>query len=575
MLVKFKDIKKYFINYVCAYKWIKMFLLPAICILGIVNFLEIFTLKESAKFVKINRSNDKWVLSTIIMCIMMYTFLKFIADTFSTYMVSYITQKAYTDFFGEFLNITYSEFHKYGIGEKHFDIRRRAVAISMFFSALTINFVVNLMFFIWVTFEVCSKLNFFSFIKILSALTMFLIAIFLLQSLRANLRIKVIQGFEENSKKMYDVLFNYERIVAYNNEEIELRKYYKSMSNQCFYNKLFWVTFEVGNFVTDALFCFLSIFIFLEYSKQSFATPKEAAEAAAILTSIVKSLETKVKFMAKIISVLVMHYTNFDESIVKNAQKENNERSTTLILFEKDVKCSDLKFKHNKRIILNGVNISIMKGDKIALVGTNGCGKSTFLKLLLGFYIYDGKIEIDDHDYKSLGTKQIRDMYSYIPQDSQLFDVSVLDNIKMGNKSLSNEEIVSLCIQFGYHKLFKTIGYDFNVGSRGKKISGGERQKIAFMRAVARKAPLMLMDEPTANLDKNSEKIFIEHIKSKLETKTVLMIVHNLETLRYFDKVYFFNNKTIEAIGTFDDLYSKHNNFKKFYNSALSKQNKI
>lgn len=566
-----KKFKYYADNYLFAYKWIKVLLIPSIVVLVLINFLEVQTMTKIVMFTKEKTDADGWILITIAASLLFQGFLKVFFDIFSSYMVSYIVQKAYADFFGEYLHITYAEYSKYGIGEKHYAIRRRAVAISMFFTSFAVKFICDFFFFAWIMINVCTKLSLPSMFKVLGMVCIFIICLFILHGVRSTIRRKANSGFEEAGKKMYDVLFSYERIVAYNNLDEESRKYKKSMSNQYKYNVIFWTVTELGDFLLAAMFCFLTVFIFYEFHGSTFMSEKEAIDDAAVLSALLKSLEGKVKLMAKLLSNLVTQYTNFDQSLIEHAELEKVNKGIQIKTFEDSLVTKNIEFAYNKKVIFTNVNCGITKGQKIAIVGANGTGKSTFLKLLLGFCTYNGSVELDGWDYKNISLAHLRQLISYIPQHSQLFDLTILENIKAGNKNMSTEEIVQICDKFEYHSLFKELGYDKRVGSRGRNLSGGERQKISFMRAVVKNAPIILMDEPTANLDAASEKDFIKHVTKVLKTTTILMIVHNLETLKEFDSIYFFRDKTLGAMSSFDELYNNNTHFREFYSSEQKK----
>ncbi|OQS54551.1 ATM1 [Ecytonucleospora hepatopenaei] len=569
--IDFKKLNLYFKNYLCAHKWIRVLLIPALLVLGLANYLELQSSKKITAFAK-NISTEASTLTLITLFILFYNILKMFFDFFTSYMVSYIVRKAYADFFGEFLQIKHCEFFKHGIGEKHYNVRRRAVAVSMFFTTFFVNFILNFMFFCFAVGNICVYIQMLSALKLFLILTMFIICVISIQYFRSIIRRKANVGFEKGTKKLYDMLFNYERIVAYNNHNIESNKYFEALDDQCKYNQFFWVSFEFGNLLTEFLFALLGVFIFSELHKTKNISDDKAIELAAIVSTLIKKLSEKLTTMTRLISTLVTNYTNFTQSIIENAEYEKTAGGVSIKTFDESITVSDLEFKYGEKIIFTDVSCKIQKGEKIAIVGPNGVGKSTFLKMFLKFYDFEGSIEIDGWDFLTMDCVQTRKFFSYIPQDTQLFDKSILENLKSGNEQINSEEIIALCDKFNYHTLFKKLGYDKKVGSRGKNLSGGEKQKIAFMRAVIRNSPVILMDEPTANLDVNSEEEFIKNIVKHLKTKTVLMIVHNLQTLHFFDKIYFFNNKTLFDTGSFDDVYKRNKTFRNFY--TLSQNDK-
>lgn len=535
------------------------------------NWLEIIIIQKVTTFVESTVLEGEKTLFLIGAIILISNTLTYGASVFCTYLVAYLTQKGYSSFFEEFLYIIYPEFTKYSIGEIQYCIQRRATSLGVFFQMLTIRFMMGLLFFIVAVIKICFSLPLMSTIKVIFGICIFLTFVGVLQIFRADVRIKGNTGFEENGKKMYDILFNYERIVAYNNLNLELQKYYKAQYNQNYYLKIFWILYEFGNLTLDILLVLLSTFILLEYNEKSLLGNINVKNEIGELTILLKNLENYVKVLSKDIAFLVTHYTNFTQSLTDDVETEHIQNKISIKQIEKGITASNLSFTRGNKVIFNNVNVAILNGKKIAITGLSGCGKSTFMNILLGFNDYQGSLEIDGWEFSSLNIKDIRDLIAYVPQDSQLFDMSIMENIKMGNNTIDNETVIDLCKKYNYHKLFKKLGYNFKVGSRGKCISGGERQKIAFMRAMVKDTPLIFLDEPTANLDKTSEKELIINLITYSPDKTVLMIVHNLKILKYFDLIFFFANHTLKSVGSFDDLYSNDKTFNEYYISSTTK----
>lgn len=574
MLFNLGKVHRYLTNYILVFKWIRTLLIPALAILLAANYLEIMALKKMMTFSKAATPKDATdkVLYQIGIFILIYTTLKYLVNIFSVYLISFSSRKAYVDFFSEFLHITFPEFNKHSVGVKQYSIQRRAVGLSMFFQTLTIHFMVNFVFFTWIVIEVCTKLSLLASLKILGAILIYMLCVGILQATRSTIRKKCNMGYEKNGKKMYDILLNYERIVAYNNLNIELNKYHKEMRMQVYYSRIFWISYEFGNFLTDALFVLLTLFIFTEYQTANIGTKDEIVTKVVQLSGLIKKLESRIKMLSRDVAALMTWFVNFDQSIIENAQREENETKIKVKTFEDSIVANDMGFAHSQREIFDHVFAKLLKGKSIAITGTNGCGKSTFLKIILGFYEYKGTLELDGWEYKTIDSKCIRELISYVPQDSQLFDSTIIENLKVGNSEITQEAIYELCMKYNYHDLFKKLGYDMRIGSRGNKISGGERQKIAFMRAIIKDAPILILDEPTSALDKKSEEVMIDQIVTNSDKKTVLMIVHNLEMLQKFDEVMFFTEGTLNSSGSFNELYENNQVFHNFYKVSTEKQ---
>ncbi|EJW01632.1 hypothetical protein EDEG_03824 [Edhazardia aedis USNM 41457] len=206
----------------------------------------------------------------------------------------------------------------------------------------------------------------------------------------------------------------------------------------------------------------------------------------------------------------------------------------------------------NKKQILKNINIEIKKGEKIAVIGKNGTGKSTFIRLIAGLNRYKGEIKINQQQVDTTNS-EYKNIFTYGSQNITLFDSTIMYNILYGSnmqkdKSLESikNELVCLCNEISLSKTLdsKKDGILENVGANGCYLSGGERQKIILARTLWQNKPVILLDEPTSNLDKNAELAVIKTILSKKD-KIVIMTVHNMSLLRMFDKVIRINDQSL------------------------------
>lgn len=225
---------------------------------------------------------------------------------------------------------------------------------------------------------------------------------------------------------------------------------------------------------------------------------------------------------------------------------------------------------HGSKYIIKNIYFTINKGDKIAITGRNGVGKSSLIKIFLGFTEYSGCIEIDGIDLKNIDKDSLREQIGYIHQDSALFNDSVKYNILYGKKNTTEKEMFDVCQALEVHESFLRLekGYNTQVGEKGSFLSGGERQKVAFARAALKNAEILILDEPTASLDKEAEHIILERILNSFKDKTVIMIVHNLSLLDKFDKILFLANQSYNESGSHDELMKMKGEYYKFINDT-------
>lgn len=205
------------------------------------------------------------------------------------------------------------------------------------------------------------------------------------------------------------------------------------------------------------------------------------------------------------------------------------------------VKVDHVTFAYEEETILKDCTISMKPGKVIGIHGKSGSGKSTLLKLLMRFWdVNDGKISISDKNVKDIKTKTLRNMQSYVTQETELFHDSIANNIAIGKPGASREEIMEAAKKASIHDFILSLpdGYDTKVGELGDTLSGGEKQRIGIARAFLHDAPMLLLDEPTSNLDSLNEGIILKALEKECEGKTVVLVSHRESTMGFVDEIY-------------------------------------
>ena len=213
-----------------------------------------------------------------------------------------------------------------------------------------------------------------------------------------------------------------------------------------------------------------------------------------------------------------------------------------------DITCENIDFAYEEEQILKDYSISIPKGSRIGIHGRSGSGKSTLLKLLMRFYDADsGAIRMGDRRLSGINTKELRDMESYVTQETCLFHDSIANNIGIAKPGASRKEIIEAAKKASLHEFIESLpnGYDTLVGELGDTLSGGEKQRIGVARAFLHDAPLLLLDEPTSNLDSLNESIILRSLKKMGRDKTVILVSHRESTMAVAEKVYQMENGRI------------------------------
>ena len=214
-----------------------------------------------------------------------------------------------------------------------------------------------------------------------------------------------------------------------------------------------------------------------------------------------------------------------------------------------------------KNPVLQDVSFTIKPGQLVGIVGPTGSGKSTVVSLIPRFYDpIKGTVRIDGYDVRDFKLKSLREQIGYVLQDTALFRGTIAENIAFGRPTASREEIIAAAELANAHEFISKMaqGYDTMVGERGSTLSGGQRQRIGIARVMVRNNPILLLDEPTAALDSESEKLVIEALERLMKGRTVITIAHRLTTIRDADQIIVIAGGVVAESGTHDELMAKN-----------------
>lgn len=232
-----------------------------------------------------------------------------------------------------------------------------------------------------------------------------------------------------------------------------------------------------------------------------------------------------------------------------------------------DLNLKDVSFSYNKeKTILKNINLKVNKGEKVILLGNNGSGKSTLIKLLLGLYEpTEGNIYINDLNIKDIKFKDYRNIFSVVNQDTYIFDGSVRDNVSLfSNRNI--KDIEDICEKSGASEFISKLPkqYETVLGRRGVKLSGGQIQRLAIARAMAKNFDVLIFDEATSSCDFKTQLYIRDLIRECFVDKTLIMITHkiDIDLLQSVDKIIIMNNGSIDSIGNHDDLLNKSDYYK-------------
>jgi ATP-binding cassette subfamily B protein len=245
----------------------------------------------------------------------------------------------------------------------------------------------------------------------------------------------------------------------------------------------------------------------------------------------------------------------------------NTRNAKPLVVERGEIDFDRVTFQYNKtRSIIKDFTLSIASGQRIALVGHSGAGKSTIVKLLLRSHdVTSGTLMIDGQRIDKVTLESLWQNVSYVPQDPILFHRTLMDNIRYGKPEATDEEVMEAARLAHAHEFIQSFPerYETFVGERGVKLSGGERQRVAIARAILKNSPILILDEATSSLDSESERLIQDALQNLMKGKTVIVIAHRLSTIMAMDRILVIEDGEVVEDGTHKQLLRKKNGFYK------------
>jgi len=296
-------------------------------------------------------------------------------------------------------------------------------------------------------------------------------------------------------------------------------------------------------------------------------------ELAGFITATGFMVITAVKKLAKSYASLQESLSGvnrvFELFTIEPTIKDDPE-AITLEKIEEGICFKNVSFSYDgsKEFILKDINLTIHKGEVLAIVGESGAGKSTIINLIPRFYDpVKGRIEIDGTDIRKIKRESLLEHTAIVAQQTFLFNRSFYENILYGRKNATLEEVQSAAKAANIHEFIMSLpnGYDTVVGELGVKLSGGQRQRIAIARAVLKNAPILLLDEATSSLDYESEKLVQDALNNLIIGRTTVIVAHRLSTIQHCDRIVVMKKGHIVEVGNHESLMSGEGEYKRVY----------
>ena len=296
---------------------------------------------------------------------------------------------------------------------------------------------------------------------------------------------------------------------------------------------------------------------FIQYTK-NFTNPiAQIAQISNILQSMVAASERVFEFL--------------DEE----EEKEKNKEFIPTNKIEGSVEFKNVKFGYNQdKIIINDFSAKVKPGQKIAIVGPTGAGKTTIVKLLMRFYdLNSGKILVDGHNINDYRKEDIRGLFGMVLQDTWLFNGTIMENIRYGRLEATDDEVIEACKMAHVHHFIQTLpdGYNMILNEETTNISGGQKQLLTIARAILADPKILILDEATSSVDTRTEILIQKAMDKLMEGRTSFIIAHRLSTIKNADLILVMDSGDIVEQGTHEELLKKNGFYAKLYNSQFEK----
>jgi subfamily B ATP-binding cassette protein MsbA len=385
---------------------------------------------------------------------------------------------------------------------------------------------------------------------------------------------KAFSNVAELLSRMHETFTGILIIKANNTEKMEFERFRKA-NKTYFRNQIRALRAQLLMSPLMELVAVSATLVFLVFAYRSGITITEMAMLLAPAVMAYKPIKDLARIVSHIQRSMAAADRYFD-LIDQRSEMTEVENPVELKGFDEEIRFNHVRFAYEPgHWILNDMDLTIRKGQMVAVVGETGSGKSTIGNLIARFYDpAEGTVTIDGIPVKDLSIKSLRKHIGIVTQEPILFNETIADNIAYGAENVTREQIIEAAKQANAHDFIMSgthpQNYDEEVGEKGCKLSGGEKQRIAIARAILKNPPILILDEATSALDTVTEKLVQDALNRVMTNRTVFAIAHRLSTIRNADKIIVLEKGKIVEAGTHDELLALNGKYKKLHDTQFA-----
>lgn len=416
-------------------------------------------------------------------------------------------------------------------------------------------------------------------VSIIMMIWVFLFAIFSLAFSRWKMKYDLASAEADSKTSGYlaDAITNSNTISYFTGHTYESANFKEVSNDQAKKQRTSWLLGEVVDATTAIFIVLVEFFVFyfaIKYWQQNLITIGTFVLAQTYIIGLAQrlwSLNSTIRHIYQGIA----DSKEMVEILAKPHEIKDIPNAKPLLVSEGRIDFTDVSFNFNEtREIIKNFNSTIKSGEKVALIGPSGAGKTTLVRLIMRLYdVTKGAVMIDGQNIQQVAQESLRSQISFVPQEPVLFHRTLMENIRYGRRNATDEEVIEAARMAHCGEFIESLPskYETLVGERGIKLSGGERQRVAIARAILKKAPVLILDEATSSLDSNSESLIQDALNNLMKECTTIVIAHRLSTIKKMDRIVVLEEGQVAEEGTHEELSKKEGGlYQKLWNLQVS-----